>query len=148
MTQCATLVKCAICIRQVRGFGWFDTREALFTPQRHKSYRKFCSIHCQDIYASQRRGRIMIDPTPLERAARLEAFRRTGARHEGPRLASGGIDTLEAGGAILELPVDQLLEPPHAAHRKAGRTWSMKRCSEAFLRSVGIIESIHRLNSS
>ena len=62
-------MRCAICIRQARGFGWFDTREALFTHQRHKSYRKFCSMHCQNIYAAQQRRRIMIDPTPLERAA-------------------------------------------------------------------------------
>ena len=73
---------------------------------------------------------------------------RTGTRHEGPGLGRCGIEAFEARIAILEPAVDQLLEAPHHAHLKAGSTWSMKRCSEAFLRSVGIIESIHRLNSS
>lgn len=62
-------MRCAICIRQERGFGWFNPGMPLFSPQHQKSHRKFCSMRCQDIYATQRRRHAMIDPTPLERAA-------------------------------------------------------------------------------
>ena len=50
----------------------------------------------------------------LARSAQLrEDIARTGARHQCPYLACCRIDALEAGRAIFELPVDQLLEALH-----------------------------------
>jgi hypothetical protein len=57
---------CAVCRRQARGFGWFDTRFGVEDPRRDESFRWFCSLLCQDL-CHRRRG--MIDPTRHERAA-------------------------------------------------------------------------------
>jgi Family of unknown function (DUF6511) len=64
-------VKCAVCSREARGFGWFDARLPRDDPRREGSYRRFCSMRCQGAYSKlmERTGGRMIDPTDMEQAA-------------------------------------------------------------------------------
>lgn len=62
---------CAVCKRKSRGFGWFNPLLKFSDPRIQKTYRKFCSLRCQSLWADfmKREGFLMIDPTREEKKA-------------------------------------------------------------------------------
>ena len=65
-------MKCAVCLRDHRGFGYIQPPFRINTPIGRSSYRKFCSMQCQRIYSDlKKRNEDMsvIDPTKNEKAA-------------------------------------------------------------------------------
>jgi len=64
-------VKCAVCHRTARGFGWFNPRVPRSDPSRYNDKWVFCSRRCQEAFSklmNKTEGR-MIDPSDLEIAA-------------------------------------------------------------------------------
>lgn len=64
-------MKCAICSRQARGYGWFNARLPRHDPARCSHRWVFCSRRCQNAFCrlmDKTEGR-MVDPTELELAA-------------------------------------------------------------------------------
>ena len=64
-------MKCAVCHRTARGYGWFNPRVPLSDPARHHDRWVFCSRRCQDAFCklmTKTEGQ-MIDPSDMEIAA-------------------------------------------------------------------------------
>jgi len=66
---------CAVCRREPRGFGWFESGHRVSDRRRDASRRRLCCRACQDI-CLRRRG--MIDPTESELAAMAHGGRMGG----------------------------------------------------------------------
>lgn len=64
-------MRCAICARKAKGYGWFNPRLKPSDPNRHSDKWVFCSRRCQDAFCllmSKTEAR-MIDPSDMELAA-------------------------------------------------------------------------------
>lgn len=64
-------MKCAVCHRTARGFGWFNPRIPRSDPSRYNDKWVFCSRRCQEAFSklmNKTEGR-MIDPSDMEIAA-------------------------------------------------------------------------------
>lgn len=64
-------MKCAICYRKAKGYGWFNPRLKPSDPNRYSNKRVFCSRRCQDAFCllmTKTEAR-MIDPSDMELAA-------------------------------------------------------------------------------
>jgi endogenous inhibitor of DNA gyrase (YacG/DUF329 family) len=67
---------CAVCIRPAAGFGYADPHSNIHP----RTYRWFCSKHCQALFAHKaRKGMKMIDLTEEEHAAATATMKRMGA---------------------------------------------------------------------
>jgi len=61
-------VKCAVCHRKAKGYGWFNPRVPRSDPSRYNDQWVFCSRRCQDAFSkimTKTEGQ-MIDPTDME----------------------------------------------------------------------------------
>ena len=61
-------MKCAVCHRKAKGYGWFNPRVPRSDPSRYNDQWVFCSRRCQDAYSkimTKTEGQ-MIDPTDME----------------------------------------------------------------------------------
>jgi len=64
-------LKCAICYRKAKGYGWFNPRLKPSDPNRYSDQWVFCSRRCQDAFCllmTKTEAR-MIDPSDMELAA-------------------------------------------------------------------------------
>lgn len=64
-------MKCAVCYRKAKGFGWFNPRVPRSDPSRHNDKWVFCSRRCQEAFSklmNKTEGQ-MIDPSDMEIAA-------------------------------------------------------------------------------
>jgi len=64
-------LKCAICYRKAKGYGWFNPRLKPSDPNRYSDKWVFCSRRCQDAFCllmTKTEAR-MIDPSDMELAA-------------------------------------------------------------------------------
>ena len=64
-------MKCIVCHRQAKGYGWFNTRRKRGDPQRNSDQWVFCSRRCQESFSklmNKTEGQ-MIDPSDMEIAA-------------------------------------------------------------------------------
>jgi hypothetical protein len=64
-------VKCAVCHRKAKGYGWFNPRVPRSDPSRHNDKWVFCSRPCQEAFSklmNKTEGQ-MIDPSDMEIAA-------------------------------------------------------------------------------
>lgn len=64
-------MKCAICYRKAKGYGWFNPRLKPSHPNRYSDEWVFCSRRCQDAFCllmTKTEAR-MIDPSDMELAA-------------------------------------------------------------------------------
>lgn len=64
-------MKCAICFRKAKGYGWFNPRLKPSDPNRYSDKWVFCSRRCQDAFCllmTKTEAR-MIDPSDMELAA-------------------------------------------------------------------------------
>ena len=64
-------MKCAICSRKAKGYGWFNPRLKPSDPNRYSDKWVFCSRRCQDgfcLLMTKTEAR-MIDPSDMELAA-------------------------------------------------------------------------------
>jgi len=64
-------LKCAICYRKAKGYGWFNPRLKPSDPNRYSNKWVFCSRRCQDAFCllmTKTEAR-MIDPSDMELAA-------------------------------------------------------------------------------
>lgn len=64
-------MKCAICYRKAKGYGWFNPRLKPSDPNRYSNKWVFCSRRCQDAFCllmTKTEAR-MIDPSDMELAA-------------------------------------------------------------------------------
>jgi hypothetical protein len=64
-------LKCAICYRKAKGYGWFNPRLKASDPIRYSDEWVFCSRRCQDAFCllmTKTEAR-MIDPSDMELAA-------------------------------------------------------------------------------
>lgn len=64
-------MKCAICYRKAKGYGWFNPRLKPSDPNRYSNEWVFCSRRCQDAFCllmTKTEAR-MIDPSDMELAA-------------------------------------------------------------------------------
>jgi len=64
-------LKCAICSRKAKGYGWFNPRLKPSDPNRYSDKWVFCSRRCQDAFCllmTKTEAR-MIDPSDMELAA-------------------------------------------------------------------------------
>ena len=64
-------MKCAICSRKAKGYGWFNPRLKPSDPNRYSDRWVFCSRRCQDAFCllmTKTEAR-MIDPSDMELAA-------------------------------------------------------------------------------
>lgn len=64
-------MKCAICSRKAKGYGWFNPRLKPNDPNRYSDKWVFCSRRCQDAFCllmTKTEAR-MIDPSDMELAA-------------------------------------------------------------------------------
>lgn len=64
-------MKCAICYRKAKGYGWFNPRLKPSDPNRYSEEWVFCSRRCQDAFCllmTKTEAR-MIDPSDMELAA-------------------------------------------------------------------------------
>ena len=64
-------MKCAICYRKAKGYGWFNPRRKPSDPHRYSDEWVFCSRRCQDAFCMlmTKTGARMIDPSDMELAA-------------------------------------------------------------------------------
>ena len=64
-------MKCIVCHRQAKGYGWFNTRRKRGDPQRYSDQWVFCSRRCQESISKlmNKTERLMIDPSEMEIAA-------------------------------------------------------------------------------
>ncbi len=61
-------MKCAVCHRKAKGYGWFNPRVPRSDPSRYNDQWVFCSRRCQDAFSkimTKTEGQ-MIDPTDME----------------------------------------------------------------------------------
>lgn len=73
-------MRCAVCTRQARGYGWFNPRLPRNDPNRCSHRWVFCSRRCQGAFCrlmDKTEGR-MVDPTELELAAMRACLRPLG----------------------------------------------------------------------
>ena len=64
-------MKCAVCHRKAKGFGWFNPRVRRSDPSRYNDRWVFCSRRCQESFSTlmnKTEGQ-MIDPSDMEVAA-------------------------------------------------------------------------------
>lgn len=64
-------MRCAICSRKAKGYGWFNPRLKPSDPNRYSDKWVFCSRRCQDAFCllmTKTEAR-MIDPSDMELAA-------------------------------------------------------------------------------
>lgn len=64
-------MKCAVCHRKAKGYGWFNPRVPRSDPSRHNDKWVFCSRPCQEAFSklmNKTEGQ-MIDPSDMEIAA-------------------------------------------------------------------------------
>lgn len=64
-------MKCAVCHRKAKGYGWFNPRVPRSHPSRHNDKWVFCSRPCQEAFSklmNKTEGH-MIDPSDMEIAA-------------------------------------------------------------------------------
>ncbi len=64
-------MRCAVCSRQAKGYGWFNPRLKASDPARTSDRWVFCCRRCQDAFChlmNKTEGR-MIDPSDMEIAA-------------------------------------------------------------------------------
>lgn len=64
-------MKCEICYRKAKGYGWFNPRLKPSDPNRYSNKWVFCSRRCQDAFCllmTKTEAR-MIDPSDMELAA-------------------------------------------------------------------------------
>jgi hypothetical protein len=64
-------LKCAICYRKAKGYGWFNPQLKPTDPNRYSDKWVFCSRRCQDAFCllmTKTEAR-MIDPSDMELAA-------------------------------------------------------------------------------
>ena len=64
-------MKCVICYRKAKGYGWFNPRLKPSDPNRYSNKWVFCSRRCQDAFCllmTKTEAR-MIDPSDMELAA-------------------------------------------------------------------------------
>ena len=61
-------MKCAVCYRQAKGYGWFNARRSRSDPMRYCDDWKFCSRRCQNAFSNlmNKTDGQMIDPTEME----------------------------------------------------------------------------------
>ena len=64
-------MKCAICYRKAKGYGWFNPQIKPGDPNRYSSEWVFCSRRCQDAFCKlmNKTEARMIDPSDMELAA-------------------------------------------------------------------------------
>ena len=64
-------MKCAVCHRTAKGFGWFNPRVPRSDPARYSDDWVFCSRRCQEAFSKlmQKTEGHMIDPSDMEIAA-------------------------------------------------------------------------------
>ena len=64
-------MKCAICYRKAKGYGWFNPQLKPGDPKRYSSEWVFCSRRCQDAFCKlmNKTEARMIDPSDMELAA-------------------------------------------------------------------------------
>ena len=64
-------MKCIVCHRQAKGYGWFNTRRKRGDPQRYSDQWVFCSRRCQESFSKlmNKTEGLMIDPSEMEIAA-------------------------------------------------------------------------------
>jgi hypothetical protein len=64
-------VKCAVCARQARGYGWFNPHLKPSDPNRYSDQWVFCSCRCQYAFSRvmEKTEGQMIDPSDMELAA-------------------------------------------------------------------------------
>ncbi len=81
-------MRCAVCCRQARGFGYFNARWPYRSAARDESWQ-FCSMRCQHAFSQlmDKTEGYMIDPTEMERAAMQACLKPLGER-----VAELGID--------------------------------------------------------
>ncbi len=64
-------MKCAVCHRKAKGFGWYNPRVRRSDPSRYNDKWVFCSRRCQEAFSklmNKTEGQ-MIDPSDMEIAA-------------------------------------------------------------------------------
>ncbi len=81
-------MRCAVCYRQARGFGYFNARWRYSNAGQEDSWQ-FCSMRCQHVFSQlmNKTEGYMIDPTEMERAAMRACLKPLGER-----VAELGID--------------------------------------------------------
>jgi len=64
-------MKCAICYRKAKGYGWFNPRLKPSDPNRYSDEWMFCSRRCQDAFCQlmTKTEARMIDPSDMELVA-------------------------------------------------------------------------------
>lgn len=64
-------MKCAVCSRKAKGFGYFNPRLPRSDPRRYSNRWVFCSMRCQNAFSRlmEKTGGHMIDPSDMELAA-------------------------------------------------------------------------------
>ena len=64
-------MKCAICYRKAKGYGWSNPRFKLGDPRRYSDQWVFCSRRCQDAFCKLmiKTEARMIDPSDMELVA-------------------------------------------------------------------------------
>lgn len=73
-------MRCAVCSRQARGFGYFNNRFPRSDPRRYNDRWVFCSMRCLTVFAGVMerltavREDAVIDPSDLEIAAMRAAL--------------------------------------------------------------------------
>ena len=69
-------MKCLICTRQARGFGYFHPDIPRGQPGRESDQWVFCSMRCLNVFCMlmKREGGGMIDPSDMERAAMMSCL--------------------------------------------------------------------------
>ena len=69
-------MRCAVCLNMDHGFGYVQPPYKIASTLGQKTYRKFCSKYCQDIYShikNTKGANAVIDPTKHE----IEAMQAT-----------------------------------------------------------------------
>ena len=64
-------MKCVVCSRQAKGFGWFNANLKRSDPKRYCDKWVFCSMRCQNAFSTlmnKTEGQ-MIDPSEMEMTA-------------------------------------------------------------------------------
>ena len=60
-------MKCAVCSRKAKGFGYFNPRLPRSDPRRYSDRWVFCSMRCQNAFSRlmEKTGGHMIDPSAM-----------------------------------------------------------------------------------
>lgn len=89
-------MKCWVCSRQARGFGYVDSQHGVGTPRRYPIDWVFCSPRCQNVFHTmygnwldakddpiKRKEVVMIDPSDIEIAAMKTCLKAFGEAADG-----------------------------------------------------------------